>query len=234
MSDPSQPQQPAGPTGQPMPPAGVPMDPAYGGQPVAPMAAPPKKSKAGKIILIVLAVVLVLCLGGATAIYFLVRDTVDEVVQASQTRLVTPETLAGRALSTDPEFQSLAEEVATGLKTDVPESSSTIGAFYGDIEQEDLIMIAGASGIIADPDQELADATEGDAMDLGMTNLTDVDAGPKGGSARCGDADLEGIPGGVCVWTSRGALVMYVFYFSTGEEAAAELVTIRDAVEQTS
>lgn len=234
MSDPSQPQYPGTPVGQPVPPAGAAPDPAYAGQPGAPMAAPPKKSKAGKIILIVLAAVLVLCLGGAAITYFAVRDTVGEIIDASQTRLVTPDTLAGRQLNTEPTFQGLAEDVATELAAEVPESTSTIGAFYGDIEQEDLVMIAGVSGVIADPDKELADATDGDAMGLGITNVTDVDAGPKGGSARCGDADLEGIPGGVCVWTSRGSLVMYVFYFSTGDEAAAALVDIREAVEQTS
>ncbi|WFE22174.1 hypothetical protein O7621_02030 [Solwaraspora sp. WMMD937] len=234
MSDPSQPQYPGAPAGQPVPPAGAAPGPAYAGQPGVPMAPPPKKSKAGRIILIVIAAVLVLCLGGAAVTFFLVRDTVGEVIEATQTRLVAPDTLAGRELNTDPTFQGLAEEVATGLAADVPESTSSIGAFYGDIEQENLVMIAGVSGVMADPDQELADATEGDATGLGMTNVTDVDAGPKGGSARCGDADLEGIPGGVCVWASRGALVMYVFYFSTGEEAAGSLVEIRDAVEQTS
>ncbi|MDG4768317.1 hypothetical protein O7632_30125 [Solwaraspora sp. WMMD406] len=234
MSDPSAPQYQGAPAGQPMPPAGTIPGPAYAGQFDAPMAPPPKKSKAGKIILIVLAAVLVLCLGGAAITYFAVRDTVGEVIEATQTRLVTPDTLAGRDLNTDPEFQGLAEEMATGLAADVPESTSSIGAFYGDIEQENLVMIAGVSGVMADPEQELADATEGDAMGLGMTNITDVDAGPKGGTARCGDADIEGIPGGVCVWSSRGALVLYVFYFSSGEEAGAALVDIRDAVEQTS
>ncbi|WP_326549717.1 hypothetical protein [Micromonospora sp. NBC_01813] len=234
MSDPSVPQYPGAPGGQPVPPAGAAPDPAYPGQPVAPMAAPPKKSKAGKIILIVLAVVLLLCIGGSAITYFAVRDTVGEVIEATQTRLVTPDTIAGRDLNADPEFQSLAEEMGAGLAADVPESTSSIGAFYGDIEQENLVMIAGVSGVMADPEQELADATEGDAMGLGMTNITDVDAGPKGGTARCGDADLEGIPGGVCVWSSRGALVLYVFYFSTGAEAGAALVEIRDAVEQTS
>jgi hypothetical protein len=233
MSDPSQPQYPGAPVGQPAP-AGAAPDPAYAGQPGAPMAAPPKKSKAGKIILIVLAAVLVLCVGGAAITYFAVRDTVGEIIDATQTRLVTPDTLAGRQLNTEPTFQQLAEDVAAELAAEVPESTSTIGAFYGDVEQEDMVMIAGVSGVIADPEQELADATDGDAMGLGITNVTDVDAGPKGGSARCGDADLDGTPGGVCLWASRGSLVMYVFYFGTGEEAAAALVDIREAVEQTS
>ncbi|MFV2019584.1 hypothetical protein [Micromonospora sp. LOL_023] len=234
MSDPSTPQYPGAPDGQPVPPAGAAPGPAYPGQPVAPMAAPPKKSKAGKIILIVLAAVLLLCIGGSAITYFAVKDTVGEVLEATQTRLVTPDTIAGRDLNADAEFQSLAEEMGAGLAADVPESTSSIGAFYGDVEQENLVMIAGVSGVMADPEQELADATEGDAMGLGMTNITDVDAGPKGGTARCGDADLEGVPGGVCVWSSRGALVLYVFYFSTGAEAGAALVEIRDAVEQTS
>ncbi|MEV4760343.1 hypothetical protein AB0J86_35295 [Micromonospora sp. NPDC049559] len=198
-------------------------------------AAPPKKkSKAGKIILIILAVVLVLCVGGGVAAYFATKDTIDEVVDATKTTMVEPPTLAGRAKSTDPDLQKTADELKAEYKSDVPDATSTVGAFYGTAEKEDLLMIAGASGLVADPTKELTDMVSQAASELGATNMATVEAGPLGGEAKCGDGKAEGLKLGVCVWSDRGSVGLVVFYFKTGKEAEAEFLTVRAAVEQRS
>ncbi|WP_238425395.1 hypothetical protein [Micromonospora parastrephiae] len=104
---PQQPGQPAVPPQQGFP---VPQPGQQYGDPSLHGGPPPaKKSKVGKIILIVLAVVLVLCLGGAAITWFAVKDEVGDVVDATKTRVVAPATLAGRAKNTDPQLQAAAD-----------------------------------------------------------------------------------------------------------------------------
>jgi hypothetical protein len=194
---------------------------------------PPKKSKAGKIILIVLAVVLVLCGGGVAIAYFAVKDEVTGAVAAAQTRLVTPDTLAGRPRNNDPALQTLADTMVTTMKGSQPGATSTIGAFYGDPGKRDLLMIAGASALVTDPAKELdvaiTDLGEGD---LKITNVASVEPGPLGGVAKCGDVNAEGVPLGVCVWADHGSVGVIALYFKTGAQAQAEFVQIRGEVEK--
>ncbi|MGW2622294.1 hypothetical protein [Micromonospora taraxaci] len=247
---PNPPQQPGHPgqqqqPGQPQPGGWPPpqqqgFPPAQPGQPYGDphqFAGPPpakKKSNVGKIVLIVLAVLLVVCLGGAAAIWFTVKDDVGDVVDATKTRLVAPATLAGRPKITEPELQAAADQMVTEMKADVQNETSTVGAFYGDPAKQDLVMVVGASGLMTDPKKELDDAISGLSTELTLTNLAAVDPGPLGGDAKCGDGKAESVPLGVCVWADRGSLGMVVIYFKTAEQTKAEFVTIRGQVEQRS
>ncbi|MEU8261218.1 hypothetical protein AB0C02_11440 [Micromonospora sp. NPDC048999] len=224
---PQAPQQPGG-----FPPAG---QPGFG----APAGPPPKKSKVGKILLIILAVVLVLCVGGGTAIYFALKDkvetvkeTVKDAVDATKTRLVEPETLGGRAKATDPDLQAAANELKTEINGVVPGATSVIGSIYGDPAKQDLVLIAGASGLMADPKKELDDAIDGMSVGLGIKELKSVDAGPLGGEAKCGDGDAGGVPLGVCVWADRGSLGMIVIYFKSGADLKPQFVAMRGEIEK--
>ncbi|GAA2187756.1 hypothetical protein [Micromonospora lupini] len=230
-----QPQQPGGwpppqqqgfPPAQPGQPYGAPNQ--FGGPP------PAKKSNVGKIILIVLAVVLVLCLGGAAITWFAVKDEVGDVVDATKTRVVAPATLAGRAKNTDPQLQKAADQMVTEMKAEVQNETSAVGAFYGDPTKQDLIMIAAVSGVMADPKKELDEAVTGLSSELTVTNMAAVEAGPLGGDARCGDGKTDGVPLGVCVWADRGSVGLVVMYFKSAEETKAEFVTIRGQIEQRS
>ncbi|WP_433537681.1 hypothetical protein ACQPZK_08080 [Micromonospora sp. CA-249363] len=214
--------------------AGIPPQPGqpYGGPHLA--GPPPKKSNVGKIILIVLAVVLVLCVGGAAITWFAVKDEVGDVVDATRTRVVAPATLAGRAKNTDPQLQTVADQMVTQMKSEVQNETSTVGAFYGDPTKQDLVLIAAVSGVMSDPKKELDEAVTGLSSELSVTNMAAVEAGPLGGDARCGDGKAESVPLGVCVWADRGSVGMVVMYFKTAAEATAEFVSIRGQIEQRS
>ncbi|WP_410812395.1 hypothetical protein [Micromonospora sp. 067-2] len=238
---PGTPQQPGGPA--PQPPGGWPQQQGFPppppgqsyGDPSLPAGPPaPKKSKVGKIVLIVLSVVLVLCLGGVAITWFLVKDEVGDVVDATTTRLVAPTTLAGRPKISDPKLQAISDQLVTEMKASVQNETSTVGAFYGDPAKQDLIMIAGASGLMTDPKKELDDAVSGLSGQLGVATMAAVEPGPLGGEARCGDGKAEEIPLAVCVWADRGSLGMIVVYFKTSAEVKAEFVTIRGQIEQRS
>ncbi|MFG1763442.1 hypothetical protein ACGFIH_08960 [Micromonospora parva] len=234
-----QPQQPGGfPSAQPgFPPvqSGYPQPgQPYGDPNLAGGPPPAKKSNVGKIVLIVLAVVLVLCLGGAAIIWLIVKDDVGAVVDASKTRVVAPATLAGRPKLTNPELQAAADQAVTGMKTAAGNETSTVAAFYGDPTKQDLVMIAGMSGLLADPKKELDAYVDGLSKQLTVNEMTAVDAGPLGGEARCGDGNTESVPLGICVWADRGSLGMVVMYFKSADQAKAEFTAIRGQVEQQS
>ncbi|MGW3605279.1 hypothetical protein [Micromonospora sp. NPDC005161] len=195
---------------------------------------PAKKSKVGRIVLIVLAVVLVLCLGGAAITWFAVKDEVGEVVDATNTRVVAPTTLAGRPKIDDPELQRLSDDLVAEMKSTVQNETSAVGAFYGNPAEEDLVMIAGTSGLMSDPKKELDTAVTGLSTELGVATMAAVEPGPLGGEARCGDGTTDGVPLGVCVWADKGSVGLVVMFFKSGAEAKAEFVTIRGQVEQRS
>ncbi|WDZ87637.1 hypothetical protein [Micromonospora cathayae] len=250
MSQPHHPEQPQFGSDNPaQPSSGYGTPPGYGPTPTPPgpaqpgfpgaaqpgfAAAPPpaKKSGVGKVLLIVLAVVLVLCLGGAAVTWFAVKDEVGEVVDATNTTVVTPDTLNGRAKSTEPGLTTVSQQMVEELKKDVPEATGTVGAFYGGLEKQDLAMVVAVSGLIADPKQELQDFVTTSTSQLGTSNLADVEPGPLGGEAKCGDGKTEGLDLGICVWADRGSLGMVVLYYKTGKQAEAEFATIRSAIEQ--
>ncbi|MET8261291.1 hypothetical protein [Micromonospora sp. NPDC005205] len=220
------PAQPGFPQAQPGQPYG---DPNFAGGPP-----PAKKSNVGKIVLIVLAVVLVLCVGGAAITWLVVKDDVGAVVDASKTRVVAPTTLAGRPKLTNPELLRAAEQAVAGMKTAAGNETSTVAAFYGDPTKQDLVMIAGVSGLLSDPKKELDAYVDGLSKQLTVDTMTAVDAGPLGGEARCGDGKAKTVPLGICVWADRGSLGMVVMYFKSADQAKAEFTTIRGQVEQQS
>ncbi|NBE82117.1 hypothetical protein [Micromonospora rubida] len=235
---PNQPQQPYGEQPAPQqggyPPAGQPYGQPYGAPEATPLPPAPKKSKTGKIVLIVLAVVLVLCCGGGAIAWFAVKDDVNDAVEATKTRVTAPATLAGRAKATDPALQTAVEGMISEMKSTVQNETSTAGAFYGDMAKNDLVMIAAASGLVTDPKKELDDTFTGIGTELTVSNVVAVDPGPLGGEARCGDGKSEGVKLGVCAWADKGSVGMIVTYFKTGAQAKAEFVTMRGQIEQRS
>ncbi|WP_216592586.1 hypothetical protein [Verrucosispora sioxanthis] len=184
------------------------------------------------IVLIVLAVLLVLCGGGGAAIWFAVKDDVSEAVDASRTRMVAPATVAGRPKLTEPELQQAADEMLSDIRSTVSNETSAVAAFYGSPTGENLVMIAGASGLMSDPKQELDALVQGLSAGIALRNMTSVDAGPLGGEARCGDGQTEGVPLGVCTWADRGSVGLIVLFFSSRADAQAEFVAIRGQIQQ--
>ncbi|MEU8392912.1 hypothetical protein [Micromonospora sp. NPDC048842] len=228
------PAQPGFPPAQPGFPPAQPGFPPYGDPNMAGGPPPAKKSNVGKIVLIVLAVVLVLCLGGAAITWLVVKDDVGAVVDASKTRVVAPATLADRPKLTDPQLQAAAEQAVSGMKSAAQNETSTVAAFYGDPTKQDLVMIAGVSALLSDPKKELDAYVDGLSKQLTVDAMTAVDAGPLGGEARCGDGKADTVPLGICVWADRGSLGMVVMYFKSADQAKTEFATIRGQVEQQS
>ncbi|MDZ5443230.1 hypothetical protein U2F26_10865 [Micromonospora sp. 4G57] len=203
--------------------------PSYG----APAGPPPKKSNVGRILLITLAVVVVLCLGGGAVLFFAAKDEVGDVVGATKTRVTAPETLAGRTKSTDPALVKVAKDVEDSLRSDTPNATSAVSAFYGSAAKKDLVMVGAASGLNPDPAKSLdANIRSLGTSGLEIGEMKTVDAGPLGGEAKCGDAKAGQVPLGICVWSDRGSTGVIGLYFKTGAEAQAQFSTMRGQIEQ--
>ncbi|MFJ8577744.1 hypothetical protein [Micromonospora sp. NPDC093277] len=224
------PQQPGGYPQAPQQPGGYPGagQPGFG----APTEPPKKKSNVGKILLIVLAVVVVLCVGGGVALYFAGKDAVNEVVDASKTRVVEPETLGGRAKSTDASLVSVVEEAKTEMKTTVPGATSIVGGVYGDPAKQDMLMVVGASALQVDPKKELDTGLSQLGGSLGVTEFRTIDAGPLGGDAKCGDGKSSGVDMGICAWSDRGSFGMFILYFKSSADLEKQFATLRAEVEK--
>ena len=105
-----------------------------------------KKSSALKIVLIVVAVIAVLCVSGIGIAFFAAKDKVADVVDASKITVVEPTTLGGREKVTDPALTSSVSSLDSELSK-VPGATGSVGAVYGDVAKQDLVMVAAASSI---------------------------------------------------------------------------------------
>jgi hypothetical protein len=241
-------QQPAG--GYPPPTAPVPADPT--GHPPVPAAdgaypTPPgfpgdtspvpqkKKSSALKIVLIILAVLAVLCAGTITAIWVAVKDSglgkvVEKAQEASKITLVTPDTLGGRAKATDPTLAGVNEQLTSGLKESVPHAKSTVGAIYGEVAKQDMLFVVGATAVVVEPEKELDTVLTG----LNAAGTVAVDAGPLGGSAKCGTAKDDDSELAVCAWADAGSIGVLGLFFKPVDELKKDFVALRGEVEKKS
>jgi hypothetical protein len=175
--------------------------------------------------------------GGGTALYFVLRDPVKDVVAAANTRVVAPDTLGGKKKITDPDLQKAVDEMKASLNSDLPNATSTAAAFYGDIAKQELIMLVAASGVVADPAKELDDTfTDMTASGFTVKNIKAVEAGPQGGSAKCGDGVIADagaeVPLGVCAWADKGSVGLIGIYNSKGDDAYKSFVAMRAEVEK--
>jgi hypothetical protein len=221
-----------------------------GGFPPPPL--PPKKSKALPIVLISVAVFLVLCVGGGTAIYIAARNTAKDVntalsadptptaasdpTKAPSTGItvVEPKTLGGRPKLTDAQFASLAGELKSSL-SDVPGATNTVGTLYGTVEKRNIVVVAAAAAPITDPGRELDSAFSSAGFGgLKITGITTVSPGPLGGEAKCGKATESGLNMAICSWADKGSLGMMIFFFQSVSKVKTEFGKLRGQVEKKS
>lgn len=254
------------PYGQQQPPAsGPPADgePSPYGQPYgAPEGfsappPPPKKSKVLPIVLITLAVLLVLCVGGGVAIFVVGRDKINNLAgKANETAapgaseapaatpstepshatitVVEPKTLNGRPKLTDKQFASVTKELEKGM-SEVPDATATVAALYGSVAKRNIVIVAAAAAPISDPKQELESSFAGAGLGgLKITGITTIDPGPLGGKAQCGRADEGDLRMAVCGWADDGSIGWIMSFFKSVNTAKAEFPKIRSQVEKKS
>jgi len=219
------------------PPPGGPPGGGYPGQPGAPgqqpYAVPPKKKGGAlKVVLIVLGVVLLLCIAGGVFAFIKGKDKVEDVVAASKISVTEPAQLGGRDKVTDPSLQSTVESLDTEMKN-IKGTTSSVGAIYGDLEKQDVVLIAAASTLQGTAQSRYDEFTQG--MNTGgfsTEKLTDTDPGPLGGIAKCGESSQASVKMAVCVWSDNGSTGMFAMLFKSKADLEKEFVTLRGEVEK--
>jgi hypothetical protein len=202
--------------------------PPYGSAP------PPKKKSALKIVLIVAAVIAVLCVAGIGIAVFAAKDKVEQVVDATKITVVEPQTLGGRDKASDPALQSSVEGLDSEMAK-IPGSTGSVGAIYGDIQKQDIVMVAAASSINGSPQSRYDEFTEGLGQGgIKLQDLSDTDPGPLGGIAKCGDSNSSGVPMAVCVWSDNGSVGMIAMMFKGKADLEKEFVAMRGEIEKKS
>lgn len=234
---------------------GAPQQPAYGAQPPGYPAyqqtpsfvppTPPRRNRGGMIALVVGGIVALLLLVGIGTALALRSDEDDPVVSptngpasttASPTpteaaeypaRIDLPQTVAGLTKVDNPQLNQTANQTAQQIKT-ATNADSAVAAYYapsGDLTK--AVGLVGATGRIADPEGELDDAFTGE---LAATGVQDVDAGPLGGTMRCGTTANGGQALTVCGWADGGSLMLGIFINRSQSESATLFRQIRGEI----
>ncbi|MEV6346173.1 hypothetical protein [Actinoplanes sp. NPDC051851] len=239
---------------------GYPAPPGYPPQPGYPPPAPPK-SRTGPIIALSVAIVLVLCLGGAASAVLLVRNanqtttgadapvaggtgtetteptgeaTTEPAEDAGEDADITvaaPQKLNGRPKIDEDEAASLASLLKQSLGS-LPGVTNSVGAVYGNSSRSNLVTIAAAEAPIDDPDSYLGMLFYAlGSGDSKVTDTTEVSTGSLGGAAKCGNTESDGIRMALCGWADEGSLGMVVWYFKSADKVTSEFPTIRSQIE---
>jgi len=223
---PADPTYPPPPGGAYPPPGGGAFPPPGGGEP------PKKKGGALKVVLIVVAVVAVLCAAGIGATFFFAKDKVEEIADGAKITVAAPATLGGREKITDPSIAAAAEEMDKELGN-VAGATSSVGAMYGDVAKQDIVMVAAASTVSGSAQSRFDEFTKGmESGGMKSANLTDTDPGPLGGIAKCGDTKQDSVDMAICVWSDNGSTGMFAMLFKNKADLEKEFVTLRGEVEK--
>jgi hypothetical protein len=236
--------------------------PEYGQPGFPPPAGPPKpKSKAMPIVLTVIGIVLVLCVGGVTALYLVGKNKVDDINEqianstaeptvaptgetadpttppatgGGKVTIAAPKTLGGRPKLTDDQFAQMADSLKAGL-SQLPNATNSVGALYGTLAKQDMVVLAAAEAPIDDP-QATLDALFGSPGLSGMkvSNVTSAPTGSLGGSAKCGNPETSGSNLTLCTWADEGSLGMLIWYDKSIASAKAEFPRLRAQIEKKS
>jgi hypothetical protein len=116
----------------------------------------------------------------------------------------------------------------------VPGATGSVAAAYGDVQKRDLVMVAAASSISGSAESRFEEFTSGMSQGgMSVDNLTDTDAGPLGGLAKCGDT-RTGVPMALCVWSDNGSIGMIAMMFKERADLEKEFIAMRGQIEQKS
>jgi hypothetical protein len=125
-----------------------------------------------------------------------------------------------------------ADYLTTALAAEV-DLNRTAGAVYSDPGAADRgVLFFGGTTLLWTPESDLETAFELLADDQGaVTGLQDVDAGPLGGSMKCGSTKSDDGDMAVCGWADHGSLALAMFPNRAVDESAGLLRDIRSAAQ---
>lgn len=208
-----------------------------------PPAAPPKKSRTGLWVLLVI-VLLVLCCGGGIGAYVLTQNDDPGTVTPSTststsakprktTSVALPKKLIGRARTTDKTLKAAETTVINDETKGLNKKATVVAGYFGSAANKDLML---AVAVLV-PGEGEANILK--AVDEGMQQFKDlkprvVAAGPLGGKAKCGDTTLEGTKIAICYWADNDSYGYLMFFGASSPKVESLLAKARGEIETVS
>jgi hypothetical protein len=187
-------------------------------------AQPKRRSPIRRVILLALLVIAVAGLGTLGYAGY-------QIGTQKNATLSTPAQIGALRLDTSDDGQQTAEYLQTALNADV-NLSKTTGAVYADSAGHSVLFFGGTATIWS-PDSQLDNAFSLISDKQGaVTDLHKVDAGPLGGTMKCGTTKSDDGTLAVCGWADHGSLALAMFPNQPESAAAPLLRTIRDATQK--
>ena len=154
------------------------------------------------------------------------------ILSGPDTKLTTPDTVAGLHHETDADAVQTAEYMRDAIVANASLRNG-VGAVYADpAAQGRDVLFFGGTGSVGSP----AGALNG-AFGLlndqtgSVSGIHPVAAGPMGGVMRCGTSNGDGAPIPVCGWADGGSLALAMFPGRSLDEAAGLMLQLRTATE---
>jgi hypothetical protein len=82
-------------------------------------------------------------------------SSTEDNTPASSERVTAPNRVGPYQKSNDPSLTDEAKNILTEIKSGVPNSTSAVAAYYQSADKTQLVLLAAASGTVADPAGEL-------------------------------------------------------------------------------
>ncbi|GAA4195510.1 hypothetical protein [Microbispora amethystogenes] len=207
--------------------ASRPLDPGY----PSPSEPPAARGTVSKLVLVVLAGVVA---AAVAVVFYSLRDgaeKTDESQSPFRTHVVEPETLGGRAKHVTAGLRRVIDRRLATVKKAVPQATGTVVAFYGNPGDKNMVMAFAVSAPVPNPNTTIDRFVA--FMGVKAGHMKQVQPGPLGGVAKCGDATfVENVVSSICFWADSNTRGMIAMYFESGDQAAAHFVTMRDEIEQ--
>lgn len=157
------------------------------------------------------------------------------IVQQYPAKIAPPVQVLGNNRVTDPGLEDDTAELRAKV-TKHPLMSDATAAVYMDEKKPELVMVLAVAGFLFLPERDLDDMLhelDDDMEEVG--ELTDVDAGELGGSAKCAYFRFEGMGearGTLCGWADHGSLgIVLILPVKDRDEGARKMLDVRFAVE---
>ncbi|GAA3299810.1 MULTISPECIES: hypothetical protein [Dactylosporangium] len=155
--------------------------------------------------------------------------TVFRVLGQSDTEIKSPDKVGSFVLDKSDGAKNTSEYIRDAIASEVSLDNS-VGLIYRD-GGTDAILVAGTARIWQ-PDDVLSDAFSTVTDDSGgVKDARDVDAGPLGGTMRCGTTKVDESTLTVCGWVDNGSLGVALFSNRGVPESAQSMLALRSAVE---
>lgn len=187
---------------------------------------PEEKAPRSRTRTIVLSSLLAVGLAGASVLGY----SGWRISSQKDATLSIPATVAGLKVDASDEGRTTADYLQAALSADVA-LDRAVGAVFTDGSSNDVLFFGGTT-LFWTPEQDLKTAFGLVSDEQGaVTDLHDVEAGPLGGTMKCGSTKADGADMPVCGWADHGSLALALFPGRTVDDSAKLLIEIRSAAQ---